>query len=160
MRVKLRPLNVNDYQPIITVVDEWWGGEPMAVHLPRLFFIHFQSGSVVAEIEGQIAGFLVGFRSQTHANQAYIHFVATNPLYRGQGIARQLYQHFFKQMREWGCNEVYSLTSPTNSGSIQFHQKMGFRLLPGDKELGGIPVSTDYDGPGQTLVLFQRTLYQ
>jgi hypothetical protein len=26
---------------VIAVIDEWWGGRPMAGMLPRLFFDHF-----------------------------------------------------------------------------------------------------------------------
>jgi len=38
----LRYLEETDYQPIVEVVDEWWGGRPVAVLLQKLFFIHFR----------------------------------------------------------------------------------------------------------------------
>ena len=37
----------------------------MAAMLPKLFFVHFRDTSFVAEDDGDLAGFLCGFRSQT-----------------------------------------------------------------------------------------------
>jgi Cytochrome P450 len=34
----IRPLRPSDFAPVIAVIDEWWGGRPMAPMLPRLFF--------------------------------------------------------------------------------------------------------------------------
>ena len=38
---RIRPLRPSDHAPLIAVIDEWWGGRPMAQMLPRLFFDHF-----------------------------------------------------------------------------------------------------------------------
>lgn len=154
----IRYLEVKDYYPIIQVVDEWWGGRPMASLLPKLFFEHFQPTSFVMEQNGSIQGFLIGFRSQTTPTQAYIHFVGADPQYRKQGIGRCLYQHFFDVVGNLGCTEVLSITSPVNKGSIAFHTRMGFEILPGDAEINGIAVTTNYDGRGGDRVLFRRHL--
>ena len=50
------------------------------------------------------------------------------------------------------------MTSPVNTGSVAFHRRMGFRLEPGDAEVGDIPVATGYDGPGQDRVRFVKDL--
>lgn len=39
--VVIRQVEQHDYPSIISVVDEWWGGRPMAAMLPKLFFVHF-----------------------------------------------------------------------------------------------------------------------
>jgi hypothetical protein len=41
MAVQIRPLRSADYRPVISVIDDWWGGRRMADMLPRLFFEHF-----------------------------------------------------------------------------------------------------------------------
>ncbi len=55
----LRQVEVKDYAPIIQVIDDWWGGRPMAGMLHRLFFEHFQPTSFVIEQHAEIVGFLV-----------------------------------------------------------------------------------------------------
>lgn len=154
----LRHLEERDHQPIVQIVDEWWGGRPMAGLLPRLFFEHFQLTSFVIEEEGQMQGFLIGFRSQTEPAQAYIHFVGIHPDQRGQGLGRRLYEHFFSVVRELGCTEVHCITSPVNKNSLAFHTSMGFEILPGDTEVDGIAVTSNYDGFGEKRVLFRRWL--
>jgi len=46
--------------------------------------------------------------------KAYIHAVGTVPHYRGQGLGRCLYHHFFEVVSNLGCAEVLSITSPVN----------------------------------------------
>lgn len=154
----LRHVEVKDYVPLIQIIDQWWGGRPMANLLPRLFFEHFQPTSFVLEKHAELQGFLVGFQSQTTPTQAYIHFIGVHPDSRGQGIGRRLYEHFFEVVRKLGCTEVRAITSPANKGSIAFHTSMGFAILPGDEHIDGIAITTSYDGLGNDRVLFQRPL--
>jgi hypothetical protein len=46
-----------------------------------------------------------------------------------------------------------------NTVSIPFHTKMGFEIEKNrDKEMNGVSVYTDYDGPNQDRVLFVKKL--
>ena len=153
---RIRPLRPSDFAPVIAVIDEWWGGRAMAPMLPRLFFDHFADTSFAADRDGALAGFLVGFVSQSQPGAAYIHFVGVDPGERGHGVGRRLYGTFFDAVRARGCTRVRAVTSPVNTGSVAFHRRMGFRLEPGDVQVHGIPVSAGYDGPGQDRVRFVR----
>ena len=96
MAVTIRHVQPSDYGRVIQHVNEWWGGREMAPMLPRLFFIHFESTSFVADREdGTLAGFLIGFLSQTDDETAYVHFVGVAPAERGSGLGRELYERFF-----------------------------------------------------------------
>ncbi|WP_327317228.1 GNAT family N-acetyltransferase [Streptomyces sp. NBC_01235] len=90
--------------------------------------------------------------------EAYIHFVGVDPKLRGTGVARRLYGEFFRRAAEAGRREVRAITSPGNAGSIAFHRAMGFTCEGGDRQVDGVPVSSDYDGPGQDRVCFMRPL--
>ena len=163
MSLKLRNLTPDDYLPLRAVVDEWWGGRAVAGLLPRLFLNFFQTTSFAVEdgdapVDGLLVAFLVGFVSQTNPAQAYIHFVGVHPGYRAQGLGRLLYEHFFEVVWGLGCREVEAITSPVNQGSIAFHRSLGFEILPGDAEVDGVEVFSDYAGPGQPRVLFRRDL--
>lgn len=52
----LRHVEVKDYVPLIQIIDQWWGGRPMANLLPRLFFEHFQPTSFVLEKHAELQG--------------------------------------------------------------------------------------------------------
>ena len=73
--MNVRHAEPDDHARVVAVIDDWWGGRAMADMLPHLFFVHFRDTSFVAEEDGELAGFLCGFRSQTFADEAYVHFV-------------------------------------------------------------------------------------
>jgi GNAT superfamily N-acetyltransferase len=158
LAVEIRPIRPSDYRPVTSVIDDWWGGRHMADMLPRLFFEHFTDTSFAAERDGELAGFLVGFISQSRPGEAYIHFVGIHPDERGRGLGRQLYERFFAVARARGCDVVRAVTSPVNRGSVGFHRRMGFDVEPGDMEAGGVPAAAGYDGDGRDRVRFVKRL--
>jgi ribosomal protein S18 acetylase RimI-like enzyme len=135
---------------VIGRVNVWWDGRDMAPMLPKLFFIHFDGTSFVAEgSDGELLGFLCGFLSQTEDDEAYIHFVGVSPEERGGGLGRALYERFFDEALAQGRSVVRCVTSPGNQRSVAFHQALGFeveRTVP------------DYDGPGEDRVLLVKRL--
>jgi ribosomal protein S18 acetylase RimI-like enzyme len=154
----IRHAEPSDYQSIIAVVDEWWGERSMVRMLPKLFFVHFQPTSFVAERNDKIVGFVTGFISQTFPEEGYIHFLGVHPAFRKQGVARALYEKFFAVVETLGCRIARCVTSPVNKGSIAFHRRMGFSVNDSEKIVDGIPVVEGYDGRGEDRVLFSKIL--
>jgi ribosomal protein S18 acetylase RimI-like enzyme len=162
----LRQARVSDHPAIVRCVQTWWGdsrtpeqARELSLLLPRLFMQFFSGTSLVREDEtGAVEAFLVGFYSGDNDREAYIHFVGVDPRLRGRGVARGLYEAFFRQAAEAGRTEVRAITSPGNAGSIAFHRAMGFEFEAGDREIDGVPVHGDYDGLGQARVCFRRRL--
>ncbi|MDF0529617.1 GNAT family N-acetyltransferase [Tsukamurella sp. 8F] len=145
----VRPARPDDYEPIVAVVDEWWG-RPMIRDLSRLFLDHFHTTSLVAATdELPLAGFLIGFPSPSDPETAYIHFVGVHPGMRRAGLARDLYERFFTTARFTGRTGVKAITSPDDTGSIAFHDALGFTV--GD-------TVADYDGQGLDRVVLRRAL--
>ena len=150
MGVQIRHAQPSDYGRVIQHVNAWWGGREMAPMLPKLFFLHFEGTSFVAERkDGTIAGFLIGFLSQTNEDEAYVHFVGVAPDQRGSGLGRDLYERFFSAARERGRTVVRCVTSTSNTDSIAFHEALGFEV---DR------VAKDYDGPGEDRVLLVKAI--
>jgi predicted GNAT superfamily acetyltransferase len=145
----IRQAEPADHARVVGVLDEWWGGRRMADMLPRLFFVHFRDTSFVAERDGGLAGFLVGFLSQSEPEEAYVHFVGVNPAERGTGLGRELYERFFAAARAAGRTRVSCVTSTANTKSVAFHEAIGFEAS-GPK--------AGYDGPGEDRVVLTRTL--
>ena len=145
--LRIRHAEPADHGPVVAVVDEWWGGRSMAAMLPKLFFVHFRDTSFVAEDDGELTGFLCGFRSQTFPDEAYIHFVGVDPATRGSGLGRILYERFFAAVAP--RTVVRAVTSPVNERSVAFHQALGFEIER---------VDLAYDGVGEARVLLVKRL--
>ncbi|PRX96201.1 GNAT family N-acetyltransferase [Allonocardiopsis opalescens] len=144
--ISVRAARPGDHERIVAVADEWWG-RPVAAKLPRLFLDHFAATSLVAERDGALAAFLIGFHSPSAADTAYVHFAAVRPDERGNGIAAELYERFTAAAAAAGRTVVRAVTSPGNARSIAFHSALGFSV--------SAPVP-DYDGPGRDRVVFER----
>jgi ribosomal protein S18 acetylase RimI-like enzyme len=148
--VTIRQAHSSDYGRVIQHVDAWWGGREVASLLPRLFFIHFEGTSFVADREdGSLAGFLIGFLSQTEPETAYVHFIGVAPAERGSGLGRELYERFFAAARRHGRTLVRCVTSPENTASLAFHEALGFSVEE---------TIEDYDGRGESRVVLARQL--
>lgn len=161
----VRHPTTDDHARVLAVMDSWWndfgaaaGSQQRAALLPRLFFQHFTDTSYLLEEDGRLVAFLVGFRSQSQRETAYIHFVGVEPASRRTGVAAYLYDQFCAQARRSGASVVRCITSPGNTTSIAFHTGMGFEIDPSDTHLDGVPVQVDYDGPGLDRVSFFRPL--
>ena len=147
----IRHAEPDDHARVMAVLDEWWGGRRrMRDMLPRLFFVHFRDTSFVAERDGELAGFLVGFLSQSRAGRGL------RPLRRRQpgasaapGSGRELYERFFAAARAEGRTRVSCVTSPANAGSLAFHRAIGFEPSP---------PQAGYDGPGEDRVVLTRSI--
>jgi ribosomal protein S18 acetylase RimI-like enzyme len=145
--VVIRHAQPADHARVVAVVDAWWGGRPMAQMLPKLFFAHFQQTSFVAEDSDGLAGFLCGFRSQTHDDEAYVHFVGVDPARRRSGVGGRLYERFFEAVAPRSI--IRAVTSPPNTQSVAFHRALGFEVEWIDQA---------YDGPAEPRVLLVRRL--
>ncbi|MCL1699204.1 GNAT family N-acetyltransferase [Lysinibacillus sp. Bpr_S20] len=156
--MEIRSVKGSDYYIISPLVNEWWGGRNMSDMLPKLFFDHFTQTSFIAEKDGELVGFLIGFLSQTYSNEAYIHFVGVHPAYRKHNIGKKLYNQFFNVVRQNNRSIVRCVTSPVNKVSIAYHTKMGFEIENGDRIVDSLSLNTDYDGPNQDRVLFVKKL--
>jgi predicted GNAT superfamily acetyltransferase len=149
----------SDHGRVVAVLGPWWGGRDLSHLLPRLFFQHFtDTSTVVEDVDGTLAAFLIGFRSAARPEVAYIHFVGVDPARRGQRLGQSLYQDFFTRMRDAGCTAVHAVTSPVNTTSLAFHLRLGFTPAPSSTVRDGVPVHLDYDGPSQDRVVLTRPL--
>lgn len=146
----IRHARPSDYGRVIGRVNVWWGGRDMTPVLPRLFFLHFDGTSFVAEDQGgELLGFVCGFLSQTDPDEAFVHFVGVSPEHRGEGIGRSLYERFFDEVRDQRRTIVRCAMSPANVESLAFHETLGFSV---DRVVEG------YEGPGEDRVLLVKHL--
>jgi ribosomal protein S18 acetylase RimI-like enzyme len=162
----LRPAREEDYPAIAFGLQDWWtqpgysaaGARERAALVPRLWVQHFASTSLVAEQEGRLVGFLIGFLSPDRPDEGYIHFVGVAPDTRGKGVGRHLYERFFDTCQRAGRTRVRCVTSPQNTLSIAFHAAMGFEVEPGTEGSGPVRAKANYDGPRVHRVAFVREL--
>ncbi len=156
--IEIRNAVPQDYHQVISVMVDWWDGRDLRAAASKIFFIHFAETTFIAEYDKSLVGFLIGFYSQSKPDEGYIHFAGVHPRFRRMGLARRLYESFFMRCRANSRFIIRACTSPINILSIDFHQKMGFAIEPGDLEIDGVQVAANYLGDGDHKVLFKRDI--
>lgn len=140
----IRRLTKADYDYVVSVLDRWWGG-PSGQRADPMFFYEFGESALAAEIDGQIAGFLLGFVT---GDVGFIHLVGIDPDFRRRGVGHRLYARFAEQCRAQGADRLKAIAAVGNDGSVAFHEAEGFTV----EEVA------DYAGPGRPRVVFSKSL--
>jgi GNAT superfamily N-acetyltransferase len=153
-----REAEPRDAPRVAAAIDAWWSGRHMVHAVCPQLFEHLGDTCVMAEADGELAGFLVGFISQRMQGTGYVHYAGVHPDYRGLGIGRELYRRFAETVRSRGCRRLYAETGTWNAKSIAFHTRIGFELQPGDVVVDGLPVHHDAAGVGFDFVVMVMPL--
>lgn len=140
----VRGIEKADFDFIVSTADRWWGGLA-AVPVHPTFFHEFGKYALIAEDEGHVVGFLLGFVVE---DLGYVHLVGIDPDHRRRGIAKRLYEDFEAKCRQGNATLLRAITTVGNDGSVAFHQALGFE----SEEIA------DYAGAGRPRILFEKTL--
>jgi ribosomal protein S18 acetylase RimI-like enzyme len=127
--MNIRNAEPTDYDRVLNVMVDWWGGRDLRNRVHEGLFLHFKQTCFIVEDEkGELVAFLLGYLSQTLMNEAYINWIGVHPGYRHRGIARMLYERFYDVAQASGRNRVTSGTALVNEASMRWHKHMGFAV--------------------------------
>ena len=154
--VNIRNGRPSDHPKVLSVILEWWEGRDLRSNAKRVFFDHFSDTIFIAEVNNDLVGFIIGFLSQSKPKEAYIHLVGVRPDMRELGLGSLLYINFIEACHRYGRSIFQCCTSIMNKKSIEFHQRIGFSIEPGEGIIDGIPVSYSYYGQDSPMVLFRK----
>jgi ribosomal protein S18 acetylase RimI-like enzyme len=130
---------------VIQEMSAFWGErETRSLHHP-IWLRQFAEDAFMVREDDQLVRYLLGV---TRAPVGYVHLVASRSDRRNLGMGRRLYDAFQAHARERGASEIQAITTTGNTGSIAFHERLGFTAR----------VVDDYAGPGQPRVLFSLPL--
>jgi len=122
----LRQVTIPDLRAILGELGDFWGERDTAFLHHALYVHEFGETSVLAERDGRIAGYLLGFVSPD--GTGYIHAVGVRREARGEGLGRRLYERFEELVRARGAKGLKAITPPENTGSRAFHEALGFSV--------------------------------
>jgi GNAT superfamily N-acetyltransferase len=145
--MQIRGITKRDFDHVVSVLDRWWGG-PSREQAHPVFFYELGEHALIAEDDGEVIGFLLGFVAPTTPGVAYVHLVGIHPDHRRRGVGKRLYEVFTERAREAGASRVKAITNAGNDGSIEFHEALGFLVVE----------DPDYAGPSRTRVVFTKDI--
>lgn len=143
----IRGITKQDFDHIVRVLDRWWGG-PSSEKAHPVFFYELGELALIAEDEGQVVGFLLGFVAPIDPPCGYVHLVGIHPEHRRRGVGKKLYETFIDRARDASARRLKAITTVGNEGSVRFHEALGFR----------VEVDPGYAGANRSRVVFTKEL--
>jgi len=97
------------------LVREMGGLELNTAYFYVLFCIDFSDTCVVAEVDGKLAGFVLGHRPPARQDAVFVWQVGVAPFMRKKGLARQLLEAFLEQNPD--ARWLEASVTPSNKAS-------------------------------------------
>ena len=101
--------------------------------------------ALVADLDGTIAGFAIGY--MTRGSVAHIVTLDVHPSFRRRSLGTDLLEELMNRFSRAGAREARLEVSTENAGAIAFYRKLGFRRRR------GIP---DYYGRGRDAIEMRK----
>lgn len=158
MSLQIDLMSKEDFYFIRSNLKDYWGDRYkifIPLHHP-LFFYSFGNTAFVIKENGDICAYMLAFYSQKEP-KAYVHMINVKKKYRSRGYGKALYDNLIDLARKQGCNSISAITTVENELSINFHKKIGMKLL-GEPSENGIPVIKNYSGYGEDRVVFEMPI--
>lgn len=111
------------------LVKEMGGLELNTAYFYVLFCMDFADTCVVAEVDGKLAGFVLGHRPPARPDTVFVWQVGVAPFMRRQGMARRLLDAFLEQNPD--ARWLEATVTPDNAASRRL-----FRALARDRDAG------------------------
>jgi GNAT superfamily N-acetyltransferase len=150
----------NDFIDIAARSKEWGDIVIERETIYHLLTRHFRGTCFVAEDRNKMIGYLLGFRSQSQPEEAYLHLVQVDPALRGHGVGRRMFSLFESSVKKMGCKKILAASRPQNKTAMTFYETVGFRPVQAGTmvEVDGVMAIKDYNGPGKHVVLWSKDI--
>ena len=147
MELNIQICTKSDLRQIKSELVDFWGTDRTNYVHSTSFLRHYGESSWVIKDGDKVIAYLLGF-TEPEKKTGWVHLIGVRMELHQQGIGRKLYEHFIKYARNKGCEKIKALTIPANIDSINFHKKIGMRLL-GEPNDDGIPVIKNHLNSGE-----------
>ena len=136
--------------------------ESYGAHFYRIMLRYFGDSCFIAEQDGEIVGFILGFETQRHPGSYFLWQIGVHPKFQGQGIGAKILAHMEDETRRKGCVRIEVTIDPENCPSQKLFEKIGFSNVSNKegetiKVEGNLAVKDYYD-IGRHFMLYEKTL--
>ncbi|HVP78613.1 MAG TPA: GNAT family N-acetyltransferase [Thermodesulfobacteriota bacterium] len=130
--VKIRAFKTEDLDAIVKIDERVLGEDRKKYWERKLTLMNSKSSqvSLVAEVEGEVVGFILGdvsgWEFGVPETIGWMDTIGVDPAYQKKGIATALARELIKNLRAIGVRTIYTLVSWDDWDLLQFFHAMGF----------------------------------
>ena len=121
----IRKANASDVSNLHALEREIFTPENFPLSRASLSY-HVKNNLIyVAEIEGEIAGYILALVKRRHAK---LYSLGVNSLYRGQNVASKLLETIIFELLHMGFKHIFLEVRTDNETAIALYKKFGFNV--------------------------------
>ena len=130
--LQIRPIKIDDLEAIVSIDEKVLGEKRMDYWEKKLRMMDDKASqvSLVAEVQGQVLGFVLGDVSGWEFGVpdtiGWIDTIGVDPDHQKKGLARALAQELIQRLKAMGVKTIYTLVSWNDWDLLQFFHAMGF----------------------------------
>ena len=130
--VKIRTLKKEDLDAIVEIDEKVLGENRKNYWERKLELMNNKSSqiSLVAEVEGEVVGFILGdvsgWEFGVPETIGWIDTIGVDPIYQKKGLATALAHELIKNLKAFEVKTIYTLVSWNDWDLLQFFHAMGF----------------------------------
>jgi len=130
--VKIRAFKVEDLDAIVKIDERVLGEDRKNYWERKLKLMNNKSSqvSLVAEVEGEVVGFILGdvsgWEFGVPETIGWMDTIGVDPAHQKKGIATALAHELIKNLKAIGVRTIYTLVSWNDWDLLQFFHAMGF----------------------------------
>jgi diaminobutyrate acetyltransferase len=132
--MEIRRSSVEDFLKLHELVGRIENIVQHPPHFYKIMLRYFGDTIILAEEEGELTGFLLGFVSQTNPEEYFIWQLGVDPRYRGRKIAGKIMEETIKAAGEKGCRLVSATVEIVNIPSQRLFESSGFQIVTSSED--------------------------
>ena len=147
--IDVRVIDEADYPYICILEQGLSGSQYQAAVFVRQAMTLWPGLFLVAEMEDQSAGYLVGSISGDDPKTGWILRVRVVEAMQRMGVASRMITRVEESMKEHGINRILLSCSPVNEGALALYRKQGYTVRSRE---------TAYFGPGEDRFILEKEI--
>ena len=124
-QITIRPFTLTDSElkELIEIENASFAADAYQIEDFRQVYLKCPELSIVAEINGQIAGYMMTRRLLDRGD---VFSIAVAPAYRRRDVGAALFRYTLSRLNEWGVARIEIEVRKTNEAGASFWKRMGF----------------------------------
>lgn len=139
-RVRIRPATLADVDAILAIEEATFAQDQDQFNRRQVRYLIRSAGaiSLVADVDGQVAGWAVGLLRRARPNPiGRIYTLAIHPKSQGLGLGRRLAEHLLAAFKSRGVRRIFLEVRHDNHGAIALYDRLGFQVVGHERHYYG-----------------------
>jgi L-2,4-diaminobutyric acid acetyltransferase len=162
MKIIIRNPKEEEFLDVYKFVSNCKPLENYYEHFYKIMLRYFRNSCVLAKLDDDIVGFMLGFTSQVDKDIFFLWQIGVKSDMQNRRIGKKILEETERLAKNIGCTKIHTTVDPGNIHSQRLFEKNGFSNIS-KKEAATININEriavkDYYSPDRHFILFEKEI--